>query len=183
MSVLLSFASCKPVANEYISVINDSVCSSFQARADNSVCIAELKNHIASYPERWQTAFQFLSELDMNNLPNGRIDLSEDVYVNISAYQTKEMSQCVAESHKQYIDVQYVAKGREFMALTRDTNLAVVKEYDAQADYMLYDFYPDGLHMANSDVYFIFFPADIHCPCIQVNPSETVTKIVIKIRY
>jgi len=177
------FASCRQSDKLYFNIVDDAISTPFMALPDSSVCMDELKEHFAAHPDRWQTAFKFLSELDVNNLPMGRTDLSEDVYVNVSEYATKEPTQCSSESHKQYIDVQYIVKGQEFMGITRATDLAVIKDYDAIADYMLYDFHPTQFRLANPDVYFIFFPSDIHCPCVQVNPMENVTKVVLKIKY
>lgn len=70
---------------------NGDICTLLQAQPDSSICAKELISHFRQHPDRWNTAFQFLSHIEdsMRNmpegstLPSGRIDLTDDVYANI----------------------------------------------------------------------------------------------------
>lgn len=180
----------------YFDIIDNAISTPFRASADASVCMADVKKNFAVHPERWQTAFQFLTHLFpeqqtekeyaevLSQLQSGRIVLSKDVYVNIDCYMPKPWDECRGEAHQRYIDVQYVAKGCEFIGITRNENRPVLIPYNEDADIAFYDFrpMPKDLHEATSDNFFIFFPHDIHEPCMEHPLKQPVIKLVVKIR-
>lgn len=177
------------------------IITAFGAQADSSVCMSELEAHYMAHPARWQTAFRFLSELFpagqtpaerkkvLDTLERGRVVLSDDVYANIEDYIPKPVEQGRGESHRQYIDIQYVAAGTEYIGLTRATDLPLLEAYNADRDIAFYRFEPHPCLyqwlLADSTKFFVFFPADIHAPGIRVSAAQPqpVTKIVVKVRY
>ena len=84
------------------------------------------------------------------------------------------------ESHFKHIDVQYIISGSELIGLATKTTQKPVKE-DKENDYALYD---DEFTFTvfEQGMFGIFFPDDLHLPCIQVNEPEKVKKVVVKIR-
>ena len=48
------------------------------------------RNHYELYPERWEVVFDYLNNLRADSLLLGTVNLSNDVYVTISEYQTKK---------------------------------------------------------------------------------------------
>ena len=124
----------------------------------------------------------------IRDLHRGRTDLSADVYVNIEDYTPKPVDLCRYESHRRYIDIQYVIQGCEYIGLTRDTRLPVLAPYDENKDLVFYQYKPQQLLLADPAKYFVFFPTDLHAPGIEVaqgnaatRTEDSVTKIVVKI--
>lgn len=170
--------------NASLTIENNEIKTSFSATPDSSIDIAQLRKHYEKYPERWETAFKFLSEVDTSKLEFGRIDLSEDVYANFAEYTTQDIEGSVYESHKDYIDIQYVVSGQEYIALNNDTaSLTVTKTYDKEKDYMNYAYDGSEMLLADYSRFFIFFPTNAHMPCIKVNEKGKVKKLVVKVKY
>lgn len=180
MTTLLS---CNSHENTFISVKDNHIITALSALPDSSIAIEDLKEHCQKYPERWNAAFRFLTELDKDNLVYGRTDLSEHVYANIAAYETRPEQECMAEAHQRYIDIQYILSGQEYMAVTRDKTLALTTPYNEKDDYMFFAFQPKCYIRADSTRFFIFFPEDIHKPCVQMDRPEKVVKVVVKLQY
>lgn len=173
------------------------IITSFAADIDASTDMKALHRHFAAHPARWNTAFGFLSQFTrddvdkeqiIRDLHRGRINLSADVYVNIEDYMPKPVDLCRYESHRRYIDIQYVIQGCECIGLTRDTNLPVLAPYDENKDIVFYQYKPQQLLLADPTKYFVFFPTDLHAPGIKVAQDSAVTrtegcvtKIVVKI--
>lgn len=165
-----------------LKITNKSIESDFVAKPDKSINFEQLKEHFEKYPERWEIVFRFLIENELKELKSGRIELSENVYAVVSEYRTKELVDAKYESHREYIDLQYVISGQEYIGLTRRKDLDVVSPYDKTKDIAFYSFGGGDILLASPSVYFIFFPEDIHRPCIQVNEPGTVRKIVFKVQ-
>ena len=60
----------------------------------------------------FEQAFTFLRSTDLKSLPTGRISIDGDaIYALVQEYQTKPVDQGKWESHKRYIDIQYIVSG------------------------------------------------------------------------
>lgn len=175
----------KCVKNEsMIAVINNKITTSFSPLPDASIDMVAFEKHYNLYPDRWKTVFEFLISNDLKALPLGRINLNENVYVSVSEYFTKDIEDSDYEAHKQYIDLQYIIAGEELIGLTREyASLKVITPYNKQKDIEFYEFKGGDLLLATPDNYFIFFPNDVHKPCIKRSDISQVKKIVIKIKY
>lgn len=180
----LTFA-LKCVKNEnMITIQNNRIVSNFVPEPDTSIDVAVFKQHLAKYPERWNVAFDFLAKNDLKSLVPGRMDLNEDVYVAVSEYTTKNIEDADYESHKKYIDLQYIVSGEEVIGLTRNKEVLEVKSpYVEEKDIEFYEYSGGDLLAATPDRYFIFFPEDVHKPCIKMNENSEVKKVVVKIKY
>lgn len=130
----------------------------------------------------WQVAFDFLKRNDLNSLAIGRYDLSDDgTYATVSEYETKEHETARYEAHRRYIDIQYVSEGEEFMELLPLDQIIESQDYDEQADIMFFNGKPGKRLYANKDHFFVFFPNDVHKPCLKIETPTKVRKVVIKI--
>lgn len=118
---------------------NNGVLTPFAALPDSMIDRVAWEKHYRKHPERWEQAFNFLAHTNLDSLPLGRIDLSDDIYITISEYRTKEPEDALYEAHKKYIDVQYLISGSEYIGILRDT--ALLKEmqpYDEEKDIAFY---------------------------------------------
>jgi YhcH/YjgK/YiaL family protein len=133
----------------------------------------------------WESALNFLKKNDLNQLSPGRYELSDDgTYATISEYQTKEADTAQYEAHRKYIDIQYVIDGEEYMEIIP---LAFIKEdqnYDPNADIMFFKDQTKGeILYADKTHFFVFFPEDVHKPCLKIDAVKNVRKLVIKIPF
>lgn len=135
-------------------------------------------------PGRIPAALDFLQRTDFDQQSPGRLELDGDkMFAIISDYQPKSRDIAVWESHRAYIDVQFMAKGTELMGWAPSIpGLPVKTPYDESRDVV---FYEPGLELItmHPGQFAIFFPHDIHAPGIDPLAGSTsmVRKIVVKV--
>jgi YhcH/YjgK/YiaL family protein len=144
------------------------------------------KRNFAEYyhknPRHWQQAFQFLKSADLKSLPLGKQELEgEHLFVSVAEYYGKQKPDALYESHKNYIDIQYVIEGEELIGLTTLDKVKVREPYNAEKDIAFYDFEGGDYLKATPGNFFLFFPEDVHRPSITTGDSVLVKKIVVKI--
>ncbi|MBA4251762.1 MAG: YhcH/YjgK/YiaL family protein [Chlorobiaceae bacterium] len=146
--------------------------------------VDQLKNnhYYSSLGERFQKAFNYLLETDFDSLDDGKhLIEGEDIFALVSKYETKPLSMGKWESHKEYIDLQYVHSGREKMGYASSEKLISLGDYDVERDVTFYK--GEGKFLVfDKGEFILLFPSDIHMPGIAVNISSTVKKIVVKIK-
>ena len=85
-------------------------------------------------------ALNHIKTTDFDNKEPGRYDIDgDDIYVMVNDYNTKDSSECRLEAHRKYIDVQYVAKGSEFMGYAPLAGQTVTAEYDDERDVAFFE--------------------------------------------
>ena len=130
----------------------------------------------------WDKAFAYLKTTDLKTLANGRhvID-GENVYGIVTQAPTKDYDKTAFESHRKYIDLQYVITGEEKMAKAPVTSVTVSKPYEAAADIAYYT--GEGkIYSVPAASFMLFFPTEAHRPNITPGGNKVVKKIVIKIK-
>ncbi len=133
-----------------------------------------------SINERIAKGFEFLHNTDLDAIPSGKHDIDGDtIFALVQEYQTKPLAECKLESHKKYIDIQYVIRGEEFMGVTTKNNQKIL-EQDEDKDYTFYEG-TTSLVRVSKGMFTIFFPDDLHQPCVQTESAAEVKKVVIKV--
>jgi YhcH/YjgK/YiaL family protein len=130
----------------------------------------------------WDKAFAYLKNTDLKTLNNGRhvID-GNTIYAIVTEASSKDYDKTAFESHRKYIDLQYVIIGDENMAKTPVTSVTVNKPYDEAADIAFYA--GDGkIYSVPAGTFMLFFPTEAHRPNITPGGNKVVKKIVIKIK-
>lgn len=131
-------------------------------------------------------ALDYLKATDFSILPAGRHELDgANVFALVQRYQPKPLAQAVWESHREHIDVQYIAAGVERMGYMSLAAAPVIAQpYDREKDVTFYQPGSDMLTFS-AGTFAIFAPQDIHAPGLAVEGAAgqaEVLKIVIKIR-
>ena len=130
--------------------------------------------------ERIAKGFDFLRTTDLNAIPSGKHDIDGDtIFALVQEYQTKPLSECKLESHKKFIDIQYMIRGEEMMGVTTQNNQKII-EVNEEKDYTFYEC-TTSLVRVSKGLFTIFFPADLHQPCVQTESAAEVKKVVIKV--
>ena len=146
-----------------------------------SVNKAEFARQYKANQELWDKAFAFLRTHDVADLQPGDYPIAGDsVYAKVTEIVDKDLDKTQWESHRKYIDLQYVSRGKEKMGVVPVSQAAVTEPYNDKKDVAHYT--ADGTYyLAAPGSFFLFFPTDAHRPNIKVDDNK-VRKIVIKIR-
>ena len=138
--------------------------------------------------EYFQIAFNYLESIndDFLKIKDGECIkemLNDDMFVLKQAYITKNRESCFFESHKKYIDIQYMVKGNEIMDITSIDNLKIVNDYDEKTDFIKYENKSENISslLIKEKELAIFYPNDAHQPCIKTDKNELIYKAVIKV--
>lgn len=127
-------------------------------------------------------AFGWLASTNLQNLENGRFELSGDqLFAIVQSYETKSADTEQMEAHKRYIDIQYMIDGEEQIGHAFLKDQPVTKEYSREDDYWLTDALPSFFTKLTAGNFMIFYPTDLHMPCIQTYVKQNVKKVVIKV--
>lgn len=114
------------------------------------------------------------------NVPADRVELSADVYVLHKCYDTKDAADCHYEAHRDYIDVQFLLRGQEYIGWAPKQTLTE-REYLEHKDQYLLEGAGELLPLQPGQ-FMIFFPEDGHMPCIRRGETCAAEKLIAKIR-
>jgi biofilm protein TabA len=136
--------------------------------------------YIQKLQDKNSAEYKSLSNIKLNEC--NKIELDVNCFVLEQAYISKNKEDCFFESHKKYIDIQYVFEGEEIMEVEKLSNLQVTTAYKEDLDYAKYaqSKYSSTLKIRKNELA-IFYPQDAHMPCIKINENEKVIKAVFKI--
>ena len=126
-------------------------------------------------------ALEYLAQTDFAGLAPGRYDIDGDsVYALVQHYETRPREKGLWEAHRRYIDVQYVAAGIETMGYAPLDSMAVSQAYAPEKDCVLFSGNGDFMTV-RAGTFVVFFPQDVHMPClVKVTPGP-VRKVVVKV--
>jgi YhcH/YjgK/YiaL family protein len=126
-------------------------------------------------------AFEYLKATDLGKLAVGKHSIDGDnVFALVQEYETKSEVDLQMESHFEHIDVQYIISGSELMGLaTKNAHKPIT--VDQENDYALYE-EEYSFMLFEKGMFGIFFPDDLHLPCIHAEEPVKVKKVVVKIK-
>ncbi len=143
-------------------------------KIENSLLYANLHKNIAK-------GFNYIDATDLQQIPTGKYEIDgEEIFAIVMEYDTKDISETHHESHYTYIDLQYIISGSELVGvktLTTETPF----EINIESDYAFYHVESD-LVSFKEGMFMIFFPDDLHMPCVSENQVSKVKKVVVKIK-
>lgn len=141
------------------------------------------KDVINTYPKAIQTALEYLKANDFTKMETGVYEIQgKDIYAQVMDCETKPLEEGKPEVHEKYVDVQFVASGKEKIGFTPDTGKYEVAERFDERDLIFYKSVEDeGYLEARPGSYNIFFPGDVHKPGLISGESMTIRKVVVKV--
>ena len=77
------------------------------------------------------------------------------------------ITDCLFEAHKKYIDFQFVLEGEEYISYSNQDALIEVKEYAPEEDIILLKGKDNPIHVS-SGMFYILFPEDAHKGCCHI---------------
>jgi YhcH/YjgK/YiaL family protein len=144
--------------------------------------LANAQQYTALSP-RFAKAFAFLKTVTAQTAPGRHEIAGDEVYASVQRHFTKPVAERQYESHRKYIDVQFIHTGREVMYWAPLPLLTkVTMPYDEKGDAALYSLIPEGVPLqVRAGQFTIFYPQDGHVPsCAWDQPAE-VFKVVVKV--
>lgn len=128
-------------------------------------------------------ALSYLMNLDKTNLCEGKTEVDSEFYYTVQKYNTKDVSNCLFESHKKYVDIQIILEGSEIMDLADISRLSVKQDYNSDSDFMFWNV-PECFTRATlrQGDYIVIYPETAHRGAVKLDTSEKILKIVGKVR-
>lgn len=130
----------------------------------------------------FEKAFDFLQQADLNAAPLGKHPVDGDnVFMMVSEYTTKSLSDARWEAHREYADIQLLLAGEEKIGYAPLASMKVTDAYNAMKDILFLT--GEGEYIAlRPGVFAVFFPHDAHQPCVAAGMARTVKKVVVKVK-
>ena len=131
-------------------------------------------------------AVAFVKGLNLDT-PCGKYPFGDDCFVNVMYCDTKvaeftDKGEATVETHRVYMDVQYIIEGEEQIFYGDATNAPVFKPHNDEKDvgFYLIKNYDSVIYKTGEAV--ALYPEDAHMPGCCVDQPKTIKKAVIKIR-
>lgn len=133
--------------------------------------------------DRINKAIDYVSKLDILSEKVGTYIIDENTYYIVQEYETRPVDSCKLESHRKYIDIQWIVKGKERIDVSNLVGLEVEEEYNEEKDMILWK-KPKRMQriLLNEGSYVVFYPENGHMPCIADTEPMKIKKVVIKIK-
>lgn len=130
-----------------------------------------------------QFAIAYLKKLDLGQIGSGIQEVNEDFYYFVQEYKTKKPQDCVLESHRKYIDIQWIVEGEEAIDVVDVSRLQIEQKYSVEKDILLWKPVSNRMRVVlKAGSYVVLYPEDAHMGCIAVDGQTQVKKIIGKIR-
>ena len=131
-----------------------------------------------------QEIADFLIEFKKSDMQPGRYDIhGDDLFAAVSRYDTEPAVDRKFENHKKYIDLQIVLDGKEEIHWADTASLKMVsEEFSNGGDIAFYTGESMGYVLLGGDQCVILFEEDAHMPNVLHEKSESVLKVVFKIK-
>ena len=147
--------------------------------------IDQLEMSHVHFPKVVKEALDYLKAHDFTKMEDGRYPIDgEKSFALLQRYETRPIAVCRPETHRKFIDIQYIVEGEEYLGWCAfSPDLSVTEPYDEATDVAFYDaMVPDSNILLSADGFAVLFPEDVHRPCCAVDGvSKPVTKVVVKI--
>lgn len=132
--------------------------------------------------ENFRKGFDFLKNNDFTKAEIGRIEIDGmNVFATVSEYDSKNPEDCRPEAHELYADIQLIVSGKEAIGYATLNNQTVFSAYNAEKDIVFFSCDTEPF-VLSAGMFAVFYPHDIHRPCMQVDGPEKVKKVVIKVK-
>jgi YhcH/YjgK/YiaL family protein len=130
---------------------------------------------------RIDTALRFLQREDLKTLTLGRIELDGDrLFALVQEYQTKRPDETFWETHRKYIDVQYIVSGAEGMGYAPKQSMTLKTDYNPERDIFVWTGQGHQLTLS-AGTFVIFHLHDAHMGGLIIDQPRLVRKVVLKL--
>lgn len=130
-------------------------------------------------------AFEWILKTDLKKLEAGKIEIEgSDLFASISEYETKNLDEAFFETHRKYIDIQFMIEGGEKIGWAPATCLEELEPYAEENDFHKLKGTAKETVELVPEVACILFPEDGHEPCLNLcdGKKNHSKKVCMKVR-
>ena len=136
--------------------------------------------------EGLQKALAYIAATDFVHIENGEYEIDgRNVFARVNTYKTEPKVERRSEKHNDYIDVQFVARGKEEIWFAPLEEKYVVTEDLSEENDVLFYADPEEVNSVKLSAgdFAVFFPWELHRPNCQLDgKASDVQKIVVKVK-
>jgi len=143
--------------------------------------VASIKNkdYVRKTFTQLRSVFDFIDKKLTKDIKEGIYNLDFGIYAVVAKSNPKPKKEQLLETHKKYIDLQYIISGKDKIGWKfRDKSFVVNTKYNKKKDITFFSTKPDIFITLKKGDFVIFFPEDAHAPLCGKTP---VKKCVFKI--
>ncbi len=130
--------------------------------------------------ERVKQAISHISRLNHKELKVGKYEVSDNFYYIVKELETQPREQCIFESHRKYIDIQWVIEGQMAFETADVSTLKIEKEYDSEKDVALWQKQENLMQtILSSGSYAVLYPNNAHISALVVNNQPQKIKLIV----
>lgn len=118
------------------------------------------------------------------NFAEGRYELSDACFINISSFQSRKDDPMQFESHKDYADIQVLLAGEELQYYHDKNALTIIQAYtpDIELYHSKDKSYLERILLYPND-FVVYFPGEAHGPGYSINNETDCLKAVVKLKF
>lgn len=125
--------------------------------------------------------FDYILNTDFSTLETGKhLIQGQEIFALFEKYKSKPIEKSNLEAHKKYVDIQYMIEGEEYIQIAPLTTQKIIEDIPNN-DLTFYEGSGQKIKLKKGN-FAIFFQTDAHGPGIQIDKSEEITKVVIKVQ-
>jgi biofilm protein TabA len=138
------------------------------------------------YPRSIQKGIEYILNNNLITSDPGRYEIEGALmFALVQEVRTQPADEMRLESHRTYVDIQYLVSGEERIEVVRHSAaLQVEEDHLAERDVVFYKRFEAeqaSSIVLQSGQFAVFYPSDVHRPCCCVGEPYGIKKIVIKI--
>lgn len=147
--------------------------------------INDLESGFTWLPKPLMLALRHLKQSDFTTMAAGPYELQgRDIHVNVMDVTTKPFYSARPETHRDYLDIQYLVTGRERIGVAFDAVENVVTEdlLDSRDVRFFGDVSNESILTMTPGSFALLFPSDVHRPTCAMDQPMAIRKVVVKVR-
>ena len=139
-------------------------------------------NDLVSLNDRINKAIEYISKLEFDKLCVGCYVVNEDFYYSVQEYEAFEDGKSLFESHRKYVDIQWIIEGNERLYINDICHLEPAEDYNEERDVIHYkeNECPTSVLLTRGSCV-VLLPKDAHKPGVAFEKQCVVKKIVGKL--
>ncbi|SFN24827.1 biofilm protein TabA [Formivibrio citricus] len=146
--------------------------------------LADSARHKALLPAAIVRGLGALEGRDLAGLPAGRYEIEgEKLFFLVQDAVLRPAEECRPEAHRSHADIQLPVSGRErYGAALPVAGMQPVEDLLDSKDVAFYAA-PENEFFLDLDPgsFVVFFPGELHRPCVAVQESTSIRKVVVKV--
>lgn len=186
-----NFGNLKPSAEAVAWYESGSWKNGFQPNGYAEMDIATFHRQYNANKAMYDSIFNWLATIDPLKIEAGKAVMTwSHALANVQDLELRTPENCQWEQHRKHIDLQWDVTGSERYLITRDTTvLAPKNDYNPKKDVQNFKLNkaPNAEECrvldSRPDLFYLFFPSDVHQACGIARVPGVVRKIVVKIEY